>query len=118
MKKKNKILCFCTTWVNFCQLVLDADIHGSKHLKYRGREEILINPSKTDYVSDYDQRFYKDIDPRNQVSEEFSFILDQIVLSERMRDLNLFFCDTIVIKKGVVAYFIFNGEYGKVTQIY
>jgi hypothetical protein len=66
-------------------------------------------------VSDFDQRFYRDVDPANKVSEDFSFILDKIVESDKMQDLNLFFADTIVIKKGVVSYFLFNGEGGKVS---
>ena len=98
--------------------VLDADKHSARDLHVRGREEILVNPNIENPVSDYDERFYRFIKDDDKVSDEFSFILDMIVSSPHMTNLNLFLCDTVVMRKGSPYYFVFNGESAKVEPSY
>lgn len=95
---------------------MNADKHSSKYLHVKGREEILINPCKEDFISDYDEQFYKNIIEGDSVNNEFSFILDRIVSSKQMVNLNIYLCDTVVFRKGSPHYFIFNDD--KKVEIY
>lgn len=89
---------------------MDADKHSAKYLYVRGREEILVDPCKEDFVSDYDEVFFNRVVEGDTVCNEFSFILDRIVSSVHMVNLNIFLCDTVVLKKGSPHYFIFNDD--------
>ena len=49
-----------------------------------------------------------------QVNNSFSFLLDALVGSQRTKDLNLFVSDTVVIRNGIVEYYLYNSKNGMV----
>lgn len=89
------------------------DKHNPHYSRHMGRVDIVMNPSIPAEVSKYDQDFFNKVVPGDRVSQEMSFFLDPLVNSHLLGSLNVYFCDTVVVNKGVVAYYLFNSDAGK-----
>jgi hypothetical protein len=78
-----------------------------------GRVDLIVNPSIPPVVTKYDEKFFNCVAPGDQVVEELAFLLNPLSTSKLLPSLNIFFCDTVVVNKGVVSYYLFNTDAGK-----
>lgn len=72
-----------------------------------------MNPSATPEISKYDQAFFNDVTAGDTLEQDISFFLNPLLRSKLLSALNVFICDTVVVSKGVVAYYMFNSDAGK-----
>ncbi len=94
--------------------MVDHDTHNPRYIPIWGRVDIVVNESRIEQIPDDDFKFFKEREGHDEITDDFSFILDAIVRSGVHKYINVYICDTFVIKDGVVDYFMFNEKAGMV----